>query len=48
MEKILKTSEIQKTKKLKDFVGIHTDKEADKLGKIIEEECGKIDHDDWK
>lgn len=38
----------ENTKSFKDFAGIWTAAEADEVEKIIEENCGQINPDDWK
>lgn len=35
-------------KSFKDFAGIWTEEEAEKMKKDIEEACGQIHPDDWK
>lgn len=35
-------------KGFKDFAGIWTEKEADEISKIIEDNCEQINPDDWK
>ena len=48
LEKVLQTPEKHQTKTLKDFMGIISDKEADKLEKAINDGCGTIDYEGWK
>lgn len=47
LSKDLNTASMQK-KSFKDFAGIWTEEEAEKMKKDIEEACGQIHPDDWK
>lgn len=50
VEKIFSQHQLKpvERKSFKDFAGIWTDEEAEKMKKDIEEACGQIHPDDWK
>jgi len=48
LENALKLSNKKSSAKLSDFSGILSDKEAEKMRKVIEETCEVIYEEDWK